>query len=72
LPPVAEPSPTPARLARPPRLPATILADIEAKAAEVAAAGRTMTAADVLAVAKLPQGLADQAARYFAAAPATS
>ena len=70
LPPVASPPAEvtpPAHLPRP-KLPASTVAAIEAKAAELAAAGRTIAAADVQAVIKVPAAMAEQAAKYFAAA----
>ncbi|GAB3236407.1 hypothetical protein GCM10027447_34730 [Glycomyces halotolerans] len=74
LPPVAampaEVTP-PAHLPRP-KLPAPMLAAVEAKAADLADAGQKITAADVQAVIKLPAPMAEQTARYFAAAHATA
>ncbi|MCC3765196.1 hypothetical protein K3N28_19240 [Glycomyces sp. TRM65418] len=67
---VSPPQHTPPATVRPPKLPAPMLKAIEDKAAEVANAGRAMTAADVQAVAKLPAGMAEQAAKYYAAANA--
>ena len=70
LPPVA---PTPAEVTPPanlprPKLPAPMFKALEAKAAELAAAGRAVTAADVQSVVKLPAPMAEQTAKYFAAA----
>lgn len=72
LPPVAAttPAPTPPATVRPPKLPAAMLKAIEDKAAEVTATGRAMTTADVQQVAKLPAAMAEQAAKYYAAAHA--
>ncbi|SDD49382.1 hypothetical protein [Glycomyces harbinensis] len=72
LPPVAastsEPTP-PAHLPRP-KLPASMAHTIETRAAELAAAGRTITAADVQALIKVPAAMAEQTAKYYAAAHA--
>jgi hypothetical protein len=76
LPPVAaststsEPTP-PVHLSRP-KLPAPMLQQIETRAAELADTGRAITAADVQAVINLPPALADQAAKYYAAANASA
>lgn len=64
----SEPTP-PAHLPRP-KLPAPTLQQLEAKAADLAAAGRTITAAEVQTVINLPAAMAEQTARYFAAAHA--
>ena len=74
LPPVA---PTPAEVTPPanlprPKLPAPMFKALEAKAAELAAAGRAVTAADVQTVVKLPAPMAEQTAKYFAAAHAAA
>jgi hypothetical protein len=72
LPPVAvstsEPTP-PVHLSRP-KLPAPMLQQLETRAAELAETGRAITAADVQAVINLPTGMAEQAAKYYAAANA--
>jgi hypothetical protein len=72
LPPVApstsEPTP-PVHLSRP-KLPASMLEQIETRATELAEAGRTITAADVQAVMHLPAAMAEQAAKYYAAVTA--
>jgi len=72
LPPVAvspsEPTP-PVHLSRP-KLPAPMLQQIETRAAELADAGRTITPADVQAVINLPAAMAEQTAKYYAAANA--
>lgn len=70
LPPVttAASEPTPPTTVRPPKLAAGLLAQIESRAVVIAASGRTITAADVQEVIKLPASMAEQAARYFAAA----
>jgi hypothetical protein len=74
LPPVAarasEPTP-PVHLSRP-KLPAPMLQQIETRAAELAGAGRAITAADVQAVINLPPALAEQAAKYYATANASA
>jgi len=70
LPPVAprSPEPTPpAHLPRP-KLPAAVAHTVESRAAELAAAGRAITAADVQALIALPASMAEQAAKYYAAA----
>jgi hypothetical protein len=74
LPPVApspstsEPTP-PVHLSRP-KLPAPMLQQLENRAAELAEAGRAITVADVQAVINLPASMAEQAAKYYAAANA--
>jgi hypothetical protein len=70
LPPVASstPEPTPPAHATVPKLPAKIALDIEQRAADLAAVGRAITAADVQAVIKLPAAMAEQTAKYYAAA----
>jgi hypothetical protein len=74
LPPVAiststsEPTP-PVHLSRP-KLPAPMLQQIETRAAELADAGRVITPADVQAVINLPAAMAEQTAKYYAAANA--
>lgn len=72
LPPLTTSNPdlTPPVHLTPPKLPAQIAQSIEAKAAELADTGRTITAADVQAVIKLPAAMAEQAAKYYAAAHA--
>ena len=67
---VSPPEPTPPATTRPPKLPASMLKAIEDKAAELGAAGRVITAADVQAVINLPAAMAEQAAKYYAAANA--
>jgi hypothetical protein len=70
LPPVAVSTPdlTPPSHVTPPKLPAQIAQSLEAKAVELAAAGRTITVADVQEVIKLPDAMADKAAKHYAAA----
>jgi hypothetical protein len=71
LPPVAvSTSPTPPATVRPPKLPAPMLQQLEMRAGELASAGRVITAADVQAVINLPAAMAEQAAKYYAAANA--
>ncbi|MEU5153158.1 hypothetical protein [Glycomyces sp. NPDC021274] len=71
LPPVAaSTSPTPPATVRPPKLPAPMLQQLETRAAALADAGRAITAADVQAVINLPAAMAEQAAKYYAAANA--
>jgi hypothetical protein len=72
LPPVTVSTPnlTPPSHVTPPKLPAQIAQSLEAKAAELAAAGRTITVADVREVIQLPPAMAEQAAKYYAAAHA--
>ncbi|WP_100447132.1 hypothetical protein [Glycomyces xiaoerkulensis] len=74
LPPVASEAtasePTPPADVRPPKLPPQLMRSIETKAAEVAETGRAITAGEIQQVVKLPTGMAEQAARYFAAAHA--
>ncbi|MFC3495455.1 hypothetical protein [Glycomyces rhizosphaerae] len=72
LPPLTTSNPdlTPPAHLTPPKLPAQIAQGIEAKAAELADTGRAITAADVQAVIKLPAAMAEQAAKYYAAAHA--
>jgi hypothetical protein len=72
LPPVtaSTSAPTPPTTVRPPKLPAPMLQQLEARAAELADAGRAITAADVQAVINLPAAMAEQAAKYYAAANA--
>ncbi|THV30041.1 hypothetical protein [Glycomyces paridis] len=69
LPPVAAATsaPTPPVTYSRPKLPAPTLAQLETRAATLAAAGRTITAADVQEVITLPASMADQTARYLAA-----
>jgi hypothetical protein len=64
----SEPTP-PVHLSRP-KLPAPMLQQIETRAAELADAGRTITPADVQAVINLPAAMAEQTAKYYAAANA--
>jgi hypothetical protein len=72
LPPLttSRPDLTPPAHLTPPKLPAQIAQSIEAKAAALAETGRAITAADVQAVIKLPAAMAEQAAKYYAAANA--
>lgn len=74
LPPVASvpAEPTPPANVPKPKLPASMFAAIEAKAAELAAAGSTIAAADVQAVIKVPTPMAEQTAKYFAVAHAAA
>jgi hypothetical protein len=72
LPPLttSRPDLTPPSHVTPPKLPAQFAKSIEAKAVELAAAGRTITVADVQEVIQLPGPMAEQAAKYYAAANA--
>ena len=74
LPPVASmpAEMTPPANAPKPKLPAPMMALLEAKAAELAGAGKTITTADVQTVIKLPPPMAEQVTRYFAAAHAAA
>ncbi|MQM28704.1 hypothetical protein [Glycomyces albidus] len=67
---VSSPDVTPPSHVTPPKLPAHIAQSIEAKAVELARAGRTITATDVQAVIKLPAAMAEQTAKFYAAAHA--
>lgn len=70
LPPVTprSPEPTPPVNLPRPKLPAAVAHTVESRAAELAAAGRAITAADVQALIALPAAMAEQAAKYYAAA----